>query len=105
MTWYNCKPQHITKETLNLPHLGVPNFRCAHALLFYPLNGCIFGHGIQVILYGFSMHYHMLHMGMKLWYLGMLIWQHPTLTFFIVCFSKLLMLIANAIAKVEIPHL
>ncbi len=87
MTWYNCKPQHITKETLNLPQLGVPNFRCAHALLLYLLDGYVSRHGIPIILYGFSMHYHLLHMGMKLWYLGVLIWQHHALTCFVVCLS------------------
>jgi len=70
MTWYNCKPQYIIEETLNLPHLEVLSFKYVYALLFYPSNGCVFGWGIRAIFFGFLSHYHLLHMGTKLWYQG-----------------------------------
>jgi hypothetical protein len=69
MIWYNCKPQYIIEETLNLPHLEVLNFRCAYALLFYPSNG--FWVGDSSNFFGFLSHYHLLHMGTKLWYQGL----------------------------------
>jgi hypothetical protein len=73
-------------------------------LLLYHSNGCVSGQGIRTILYTFLIHYHLLHMGTKLWLLGAPSWQHPTLTCSVVCLLEISMLKENGIARVEILH-